>query len=52
MDKITEIIAGEIPDWVWEAFNEGQFFNRSLLRIKELEEEIQRLKSQDKTKES
>jgi hypothetical protein len=42
--KITEIIPDNMPEWMREAMAEGQYFNRTLARIIELEEELARLK--------
>lgn len=46
MDKITEIIPDDMPDWLMEAFNRGQFFRVVIERIKELEKEVKELKLQ------
>jgi len=38
MDKITEIIPDDMPEWAWEAMDRGQLFNVMLDKIKNYEE--------------
>lgn len=41
MDKITEIIPDDIPEWARKAMDEGQLWNKVFERIEELEARIE-----------
>jgi len=44
MPKITEIIPDldQLPEWLRDAFDEGQYFNMSIAAIKELESKLKK----------
>lgn len=45
MPKITEIIPDDMPEWVIEAMENGQFFNVTCEKIKELQYALEEAKS-------
>jgi len=45
MSHVTEIIPNDIPDWMQEAMDEGQLFNRCKEKMADYEEELSKLRS-------
>ncbi len=47
---ITEIMPPDMPQWVWDAMDEGCFARRAIERVKKLEHDIDQYREIDKAK--